>query len=64
MQLSNIIDKLRSTQLRIGMHLPHDLRPFVKENSIQSARGRIVVEPRGVGKTTMLLSENAKANHL
>ena len=64
MQASIIIDKIRSTQLRMGTFLPHDVRPFVKENSIQSARGRIVVGPRGVGKTTMLLSESARANHL
>jgi predicted AAA+ superfamily ATPase len=64
MQIAYIIDKIRSTQLRIASLLPKDLRPFVEENSIQGNRGRLVVGPRGVGKTTMLLSESAKANHL
>lgn len=64
MQLSEIIERLSTTQALLNAHLPPNRRPFVVEQSLAHRRGALVIGPRGVGKSTFLLHEAALSNLL
>ena len=55
MELSKIIEKFTTDQARMKAALPKTLRPFLAEHPVLDARSGMIVGPRGVGKTTMLL---------
>ena len=55
MELSILINKIRSDQARMAAGLPRKLRPFLLEHPVLRQRSGMVIGPRGVGKTTMLL---------
>ena len=55
MEIATMIDKFASDQARLMAALPQKVRPFLADHPVLRARSGMVVGPRGVGKTTMLL---------
>jgi uncharacterized protein len=56
MQMSEIINKLSVIQTRLRADLPTSLRPFLSDCSLTGKRGCLVIGPRGIGKSTLLLN--------
>ncbi len=55
-QLAAIVDELIEVQERLQSFVPDRLRPCLTQESI-TARGTLVIGPRGTGKTTFLLAQ-------
>jgi len=51
MTLQELLSKLQEIQARLILNLPKRLRPYFDALDL-SARGLLVLGPRGVGKTT------------
>ena len=64
MQDTELINKILLTQRRMTPALSPKQRPFIKEHPIGDKRGLLVVGPRGVGKTTILLVAAQRQNIL
>ncbi|HLB59809.1 MAG TPA: AAA family ATPase [Bdellovibrionota bacterium] len=64
MELLDILEKLSITQARLIASIPEKLRSFISSHSLQGKRGFLVMGPRGVGKTTLLLHESTKGKIL
>ncbi|MDR9769379.1 hypothetical protein [Acetomicrobium sp.] len=52
MTLQELLSKLQEIQARLVLNLPKRLRPYFDALDL-SARGLLVLGPRGVGKTTL-----------
>ncbi|HAR43538.1 MAG TPA: AAA family ATPase [Bdellovibrionales bacterium] len=63
MQVNDIIDQLFAIQLRIQAWQPACLRPLLTQTEI-TARGTLVIGPRGTGKTTFLFEQAKKGKFL
>ena len=57
MTLQELLSKLQEIQARLILNLPKRLRPYFDALDL-SARGLLVLGPRGVGKTTLTLSRS------
>ena len=57
MTLQELLSKLQEIQARLVLNLPKRLRPYFDALDL-SARGLLVLGPRGVGKTTLALSRS------
>ncbi|OGQ34274.1 MAG: AAA family ATPase [Deltaproteobacteria bacterium RIFCSPHIGHO2_12_FULL_43_9] len=64
MEQLDIIEKLALVQERLIASIPPKLRFFISNHSLQGKRGFLIIGPRGVGKTTLLLKESAKGKIL
>lgn len=64
MEHLDIINKLSVTQRRLVASIPEKLRFFIANHSLQGKRGYLIIGPRGVGKTTLLLKESLRAKIL
>lgn len=64
MEYIDIIEKLALIQGRLIASLPKKLRFFITNHTLEGKRGFLVMGPRGVGKTTLLLKESQKGKIL
>jgi predicted AAA+ superfamily ATPase len=60
MEHHEIIEQFSVIQTRLTTALPLKFRAYSLQSSLQGRRGALVVGPRGVGKTTLLLKEAGK----